>query len=67
METNCNNYCGLVCSWINALMITTTTSLSVLIKPRIIGSKGRTFKKLTFGKYKRKMPKLRFRAMRIFK
>ena len=37
-------------------------SLSVLIKPRIIGSKGRTFKKLTFGKYKRKMPKLRIRA-----
>jgi len=59
METNCNNYCGLVCSWINALMITTTTSLSVLIKPKIIGSKGRTFKKLTFGKIPIKKPKLR--------
>tara|TARA_X000001382_G_scaffold67151_2_gene46659 strand:+ start:199 stop:342 length:144 start_codon:yes stop_codon:yes gene_type:complete len=47
-------------------MITTTSTLSVLIKPKIIGSKGRTFKKLTFGKYKRKMPKLRIRPKRIF-
>ena len=49
----------LVWSWINALMFTTTSSLSVLIKPRIIGSKGRTFKKLSFGKMKIKKPKLR--------
>jgi len=40
-------------------MITTTTSLSVLIKPKIIGSKGRTFKKLSFGKIPIKKPKLR--------
>lgn len=40
-------------------MITTTSSLAVLIKPKIIGSKGRTFKKLTFGKIKIKKPKLR--------
>ena len=49
----------LVWSWVNALMITTTSSLAVLIKPKIIGSKGRTFKKLTFGKMKIKKPKLR--------
>lgn len=59
METNRNNYCGLVWSWINALMITTTSTLAVLIKPKIIGSKGRTFKKLTFGKIPIKKPKLR--------
>jgi len=59
METS-NHYFGcLVWSWINALMITTTSSLSVLIKPRIIGSKGRTFKKLSFGKIPIKKPKLR--------
>jgi len=40
-------------------MITTTATLSVLIKPRIIGSKGRTFKKLTFGKIPIKKSKLR--------
>jgi hypothetical protein len=40
-------------------MITTTSSLSVLIKPRIIGSKGRTFRKLSFGKIPIKKPKLR--------
>ena len=59
METS--NHCigCLVWSWINALMITTTSSLSVLIKPRIIGSKGRTFKKLSFGKIPIKKPKLR--------
>jgi len=47
-------------------VITTTSSLSVLLKPKIIGSKGRTFRKLTFGRLKRKMPKLRIRAKRIF-
>jgi len=46
-------------SFINALMITTTSSLSVLIKPKIIGSKGKTFKKLTFGNIPVKKPKLR--------
>jgi len=65
METNCNNYCGLVWSWINALMITTTSSLAVLIKPKIIGSKGRTFKKLTFGNMKIKKPKLKIKKPRI--
>ena len=40
-------------------MITTTSSLLVLIKPRIIGSKGKTFKKLTFGKIPIKNSKLR--------
>ena len=40
-------------------MITTTSSLSVLIKPKIIGSKGKTFKKLTFGKIPVKNPKLK--------
>ena len=59
METSNHYFDCLVWSWINALMITTTSSLSVLIKPRIIGSKGRTFKKLTFGKMKIKKPKLR--------
>ena len=59
METS-NHYFGdLVWSWINALMITTTGSLAVLIKPRIIGSKGRTFKKLSFGKIPIKKPKLK--------
>ena len=59
MEANRNNYCGLVWSWVITLMITTTSSLAVLIKPKIIGSKGRTFKKLTFGKIPIKKPKLR--------
>jgi len=40
-------------------MITTTSSLAVLIKPKIIGSKGRTYKKLSFGKIPIKKPKLR--------
>jgi hypothetical protein len=65
METNCNNYCDLVWSWINALMITTTSSLAVLIKPRIIGSKGKTFKKLSFGNMKIKKPKLKIKKPRI--
>ena len=47
-------------------MLTTTSTLSVLIKPKIIGSKGRTFQKLTFGKYKRKMPKLRIKTPILF-
>ena len=59
METNCSYYNCLVWSWINALMITTTSTLSVLIKPKIIGSKGRTYKKLSFGKIKVKKPKLK--------
>ena len=59
METSNLSIGCLVWSWINALMFTTTSSLSVLIKPRIIGSKGRTFKKLSFGKMKIKKPKLR--------
>ena len=59
MEANRNNYCGLVWSWVITLMITTTSSLAVLIKPKIIGSKGRTFKKLSFGKIPIKKPKLR--------
>ena len=59
METSNHHFGDLVWSWINALMITTTSSLSVLIKPRIIGSKGRTFKKLSFGKIPIKKPKLR--------
>ena len=65
METNRNNYCYLVWSWINALMITTTSSLAVLIKPKIIGSKGRTFKKLTFGNIKIKKPKLKIKKPRL--
>lgn len=59
METSNHCFGCLVRSWINALMITTTSSLAVLIKPRIIGSKGRTFKKLSFGKIPIKKPKLR--------
>ena len=59
LETNNRYFDYLVWSWVNALMITTTSSLAVLIKPKIIGSKGRTFKKLTFGKIKIKKPKLR--------
>jgi hypothetical protein len=59
MEANRNNYCGLVWSWVITLMITTTSSLAVLIKPKIIGSKGKTFKKLSFGKIPIKKPKLR--------
>jgi hypothetical protein len=59
METSNHHFGDLVWSWINALMITTTGSLAVLIKPRIIGSKGRTFKKLSFGKIPIKKPKLR--------
>ena len=46
-------------------MITTTSSLSVLIKPKIIGSKGRTFKKLTFGNMKIKKPKLKIKKPRL--
>ena len=65
MEANRNNYCDLVWSWINALMITTTSSLAVLIKPKIIGSKGRTFKKLTFGNIKIKQPKLKIKKPRL--
>ena len=64
MEANRNNYCGLVWSWVITLMITTTSSLAVLIKPKIIGSKGRTFKKLTFGKIPIKKPKLRIGKMK---
>jgi hypothetical protein len=59
METSNHHFGDLVWSWINALMITTTGSLAVLIKPRIIGSKGRTFKKLSFGKIPIKKPKLK--------
>ena len=59
METSNHHFGGLVWSWINALMITTTGSLAVLIKPRIIGSKGRTYKKLSFGKIPIKKPKLK--------
>lgn len=40
-------------------MVTTTSTLSVLIKPKIIGSKGRTYKKLSFGKIPIKKPKLK--------
>lgn len=40
-------------------MITTTSTLAVLIKPKIIGSKGRTFRKLSFGKIPIKKPKLK--------
>ena len=47
-------------------MYTTTSTLAVLIKPKIIGSKGRTFKKLTFGSIKTKKPVLKIKAKKIF-
>lgn len=65
METSNHHFGDLVWSWINALMITTTSSLAVLIKPKIIGSKGKTFKKLTFGNMKIKKPKLKIKKPRI--
>lgn len=59
MEASNHLFGCLVWSWVITLMITTTSSLAVLIKPKIIGSKGRTFKKLSFGKIPIKKPKLR--------
>ena len=65
MEASNYLFSCLVWSWIIALMITTTSSLAVLIKPKIIGSKGRTFKKLTFGNIKIKKPKLKIKKPRL--
>jgi hypothetical protein len=59
MEASNHLFGCLVWSWVITLMITTTSSLAVLIKPKIIGSKGKTFKKLSFGKIPIKKPKLR--------
>ena len=59
MEASNHLFGCLVWSWVITLMITTTSSLAVLIKPKIIGSKGRTFKKLSFGKIPIKKTKLR--------
>jgi hypothetical protein len=59
METNHHYFSDLVWSWINALMITTSSSISELYTKKIIGSKK--------GKARTAMPKSKTVRLKIKK
>lgn len=59
MEINRNYYCDLVWSWINALMITTSGSISELYTKKIVGSKK--------GKKRTAMPKTKTVRLKLKK